>query len=604
MPAFPLRPAKAIPVTLVAQLRRQMPSFGAGLLLLGAYQYLQYWFDTRLARAINAAVAGDHDLAGEIGIALVSVAVLSLLIRVLSRVAVFNAGRTAEYELRRELLARLHQLGPSFYRRMSTGDIMSRVTNDLGQVRLLMGFAVLTAINTVFAFVSAMAVTLAISVKLTMASLATMPVLVIVMRQFGKQMFVRQKENQEALGKMSGAVQSSIAGVRVVRSFALEGRELDRFEATNRDYLGKSLGLARLRGLMFPVMQAITAFGMVVVLLYGGMLMLEGVIVAGDFLAFYRALSRLTWPLISLGFLVSLIQRGRASFARLEEIFQAEPDIKDGSRHLSPGASGRLSVRNLSFSYDATHPVLDGVSFDVPPSGSIAIVGRTGAGKSTLAVLLARLQPTPPGSVFLDGIDICDLPLSDVRSTVVYSAQTPFLFSTTVGRNIGYALPDPDSSQGMQTIRGAAEEAHILEEVEGLPDGFDTVVGERGVQLSGGQKQRTALARGLVSSPKVLVLDDPLSAVDAKTEDAILEAIDRQRSERGVVLITHRVRAAARCDRIVVLDGGRVVEEGTHDELLARDGLYAAFAEEQRIESELARLGGVDVSTESQGVLA
>jgi ATP-binding cassette subfamily B protein len=207
-------------------------------------------------------------------------------------------------------------------------------------------------------------------------------------------------------------------------------------------------------------------------------------------------------------------------------------------------------------------------------------------------VLLTRLQPTPRGAVFLDGVDICDLALSDLRRRIVYCQQTPFLFSTTVGRNVGYVLQDPDSSEGMGIVRKAAADAHIRDEIEELPDAFDTVVGERGVQLSGGQKQRTALARGLVSSPKIIILDDPLSAVDAKTEDAILDAIDRQRSERAVVLITHRVRAASRCDRILVLDGGRVVEEGTHEELCGRGGLYSAFAEEQRIESELARLGG------------
>jgi ATP-binding cassette, subfamily B, multidrug efflux pump len=596
------RQAEPIPVGLWAQFRRQLPRFGAGLLLLAAYQYFQYWFDTRLARAINAAVAGDHDVASTIGLALVGVAVASLVIRVLSRVAVFNAGRTVEYELRKALLAHLHRLGPSFYRRMSTGDIMSRVSNDLVQIRLLLGFGVLTSINTAFAFVSALAVTLAISVKLTVASLATMPFLVVVMRQFGRLMFVHQRQNQEALGAMSGSVQSSIAGVRVVRCFALEEQELARFEATNQQYLDKSLSLARLRGLMFPVMQSITAFGFVIVLLYGGHLMLNQEVDAGDFLAFYRALNRLTWPLISLGFLVSLVQRGRASYARLAEVFEAEPDVVDGTRHLPTDAAGALTVRHLSFSYGA-HPVLTDVSFDLGAGQSLAIVGRTGSGKSTLGLILTRLQPTPRGTVFLDGVDVCDVPLVEVRHTIVYAQQTPFLFSTTVGRNIGYVLPDPDSTEASQIIRRAAGEAHIRDEIERLPDGFDTVVGERGVQLSGGQKQRTALARGLVSSPKLLVLDDPLSAVDARTEDNILEAIDRQRAERGVILITHRVRAAARCDRIVVLDAGRVVEAGTHEELVARGGLYAAFAEEQRIEMELARLGGVDGPGEAVEVL-
>jgi ATP-binding cassette, subfamily B, multidrug efflux pump len=380
----------------------------------------------------------------------------------------------------------------------------------------------------------------------------------------------------------------------VVRSFALEKSELERFETTNQDYLEKSLSLARLRGSMGPIMQAITAIGILIVFWYGGHLILKGELEAGGFLAFYRALSRLTWPLIALGFLIGMVQRGRAAYARLAEIYEAKPDIVDGEVSAPDQVRGLLEVKNLSFAYGES-PVLDNVSFELPPGGSLAIVGRTGSGKSTLAVLLPRLQPTPHGSVFLDGHDICDLPLDVVRGTIGYAQQTAFLFSTTVGRNIGYSLDEPDGGAALLTVRQAAAEARILDEVLGLPDGLDTVVGERGVQLSGGQKQRVALARAFVASPKILVLDDPLSAVDARTEKLILESIDRQRAQRAVILITHRVAAAARCDQVLVLDAGRVVERGRHEELITNGGLYAAFAEEQRIERELERLGAEDV---------
>ncbi len=589
---FSHKPTKAsdIPVTLWGQAKRHAPRYGAGMLLLAAYQYAQYFFDTRMMKAIDAAVKGHASYATHLGILLVSVALGAFGIRVMSRMAIFNGGRIAEYELRKALLDRLQRLGPSFYRRMSTGEIMSRATNDLAQVRLLLGFGILNTFNTLFGLISAFSVTLSISWKLTLASLSSLPLLLVVTRQFSRLMYTRTRANQDAIGEMSEQVQSSIAGVRVVRSFALEGSELERFDERNQDYLEKSLALARLRGSMGPVMQAISTIGIVIVFWYGGYLVLHGHLTEGGFLAFYRALARLTWPLIALGFLVGMVQRGRAAYSRLRMVFDALPDITDGPLPEPERVEGRIDVRHLSFSY-GDQPVLSDVSFEVPAGGSLAIVGRTGSGKSTLAVLLPRLQPTPAGTVFLDGNDICDLPLSVVRGSIGYAQQTPFLFSTTVGRNIGYALPDPDSPPSLMTIREAAQEAHILEEVLGLPDGFDTVVGERGVQLSGGQKQRVALARAFVSEPKVLLLDDPLSAVDARTEKGILEAIDRERAKRGVILITHRVAAAARCDRIIVMDKGRVVERGTHDELVQAGGLYAEFAEEQRIESELDRLG-------------
>jgi len=576
----------------MGQFYRHAPRYSGGLVLLAAYQLFQWWFDTRMRSAINFATQGQSAKAIALGELLVVAALAAFVVRVLSRVVVFNAGRIAEYELRQEILERLLKLGPSFYRRMSTGEIMSRVTNDLVQVRLLLGFGILNIINTGFALISALAVTIPISIKLTLATLAPLPLLLLITRGFSQHFYTRTRDNQDALGKMSARVLSSVAGVRVIRSFALEPQEVLAFEKTNQAYLDKSLSLARLRGFLGPILTATISIGVLVVFWYGGLMMLHGELDAGGFLAFYRALGRLTWPLISLGFVIGLLQRGRAAFSRLTDIFSAVPDIVDGDRTLPATAAGRLEVKQLSFSYN-DRKVLDDVSFELPAGGSLAIVGRTGSGKSSLAVLLARLQPTPRGSVFLDGIDVCDLPLSAVRESVGYAQQNAFLFSTTVARNIGFSLDEPDEHESALRIEEAAREACIEQEVLDLPDGFDTVVGERGVQLSGGQKQRVALAAAFASEPKVLVLDDPLSAVDARTERAILDAIDRQRQKRGLILITHRVAAAAHCDQIIVLEKGRVVERGTHQELSKNGGIYAIFAEEQRIESELAKLGGV-----------
>jgi ATP-binding cassette subfamily B protein len=529
-------------------------------------------------------------------------ALVAFFTRVASRWLIFNAGRDAEYELRGLLLHRLHSLGTAFYRTMSAGEIMSRSTGDLQQVRLLLGFGVLNVINVIFAFASAFQVMLGVSARLTLVSMVMMPVMVGASRVFSRQMFTRTRANQQALGKLSEVLQTNLAGVRVVRSFALEGRERRRFDVANGAYLEAGLALARIRGLMFPIVGAASLLGMLAFFWYGASLLMrppaQGGITRGSFFAFWLAYGRMVWPMIALGFSISILQRGRAGYQRLKEVFDARPEVADGPLPAPALVQGAITVRGLTFAYGA-RKVVDDVSFHVPAGGSLAIVGRTGAGKSTVAMLLARLLPTPRGTVFIDGQDVCDLPIASVRGAIGYAQQDAFLFSTTVSRNIGFSLDDPDSETGMTRIRTAAEEAQVLEEALGLPDQLDTVVGERGVQLSGGQKQRIALARALVREPKVLVLDDPLSAVDAKTESAILDAIERQAQARTVVLVTHRVAAAARCGRILVLDEGRVIAEGTHDQLVAAGGLYAAFAAEQSARSELEA-----VEIEEQEVVA
>jgi ATP-binding cassette subfamily B multidrug efflux pump len=523
-----------------------------------------------------------------------ALAALSFVARVLSRLTIFNAGRFAEYELRTALLHHLHRLGPAFYRRMSTGDIMSRVTNDLQQVRGLLGFGVLNLFNTGFGLISALAVMLQFSVKLTLASLAPLPLLLIVMRLYSRTLYQRQRENQDALGQLGAQVQSSIAGVRVVRAFSLEDAELATFEKANETYLDKGLILAKLRGSMWPVMQAITMLGVLVVFWYGGRLIVLGEFKAEQFLSFYRALFRLTWPLAALGFLVGVVQRGLAGYARLREVLDSIPDVVDGAT--KPALlGGQLDVRHLTFGYLPGEPVLQDLTLSIAPGERVAIVGRTGSGKSTLGALLARLHNTPRGSIFLDGVDVCDLPLSDLRRAVLYNQQTPFLFSTTIGRNVAYVLEHPETEQGERSIQHAAQEAQIREEIAALPEGFDTVVGERGVQLSGGQKQRVALARAFLANPKLLVLDDPLSAVDAKTETALIDALDRHCKDSTLILITHRVSAAARCDRILVMDRGRVVEQGRHAELARAGGLYSHFVDEQRRERELSKLKDLEL---------
>ena len=601
------RAAERFPTTLRGQFRRHLPQFAAGTLMLAGYQLAMNRIDMRSGQAVDLLFSKHPQDAAWPAELMLLYAAGAFVARIASRWYVFNAGRDAEYELRSELLDKLHQLGAAFYRRMPSGEIMSRSTSDLQQVRLLLGFGVLNVVNVCFAFASALQIMLGVSAKLTLACLLNLPVVTLFSRWVSRGLYVRMRQNQTSLGKMSDLLQANLAGVRVVRSFALEERERERFEETNREYLVASLALARLRGSLGPIIGAVAAAGYLVFFWYGASLLLRGPdhggISQGDFFKFWSAFARMTWPMIAVGFSLSIVQRGRVGFARLREVFDATPEVVDGARRPPRHFGGSLSVEHLSFS----HPLRDGaaaasaepghrrtvlsdVSFKVLPGQSLAIVGRTGSGKTTLAMLLARLLPTPAGTVRIDGVDVCDLPLAAVRSAIGYAQQDAFLFSTTVARNIGLAIDDPDSPDANTRIVEAAREAQLFEEASSLPEGFDTVVGERGVQLSGGQKQRVALARALISQPKIIILDDPLSAVDAKTEAAILEAIDRQAASRTVLLVTHRIAAASRCDRIVVLDEGCIVEHGTHDELVAAGGIYAAFAEEQQMARELEEL--------------
>jgi ATP-binding cassette subfamily B protein len=588
-----LEEAARYPTTLRGQFERHVPQYVAGTLMLGAFQYAMYRIDLSLKEAIDIVFGADPGAAWKPAAFILGLAVVAFVVRVASRWYVFNAGRDTEYEMRYELLRKLHQLGAAFYRKMPAGEIMSRSTSDLQQVRMLYGFGVLNVVNVIFAFASALTVMLRQNVPLTLACLANLPFVILVSRAVARGLYVRMRENQAALGKMSDVLQANLAGVRVVRSFALEERERTRFEESNRRYLDASLGLARLRGSFAPTIGAVASLGILVFFWYGAALLLRGPgaggLSQGAFFAFWSAFARMTWPMIAVGFSLSIVQRGRAGFVRLKEIFDAEPEVLDGPRSAPQAVDGALAVKGLGFAYGA-RKVLDDVCFEVAPGESLAIVGRTGSGKTTLAMLLARLLPTPPGTVRIDGADVCELPLAAVRSSIGYAQQDAFLFSTTVSRNVGFALAEPDAPEAQGRIREAAREAQVLEEALGLPEGFDTVVGERGVQLSGGQKQRIALARALVWEPKILILDDPLSAVDAKTEAAILDAIDRQAAARTVLLVTHRIAAASRCDRIIVLEQGRIVEQGTHDELVRAGGIYAAFAEEQKMASELEEL--------------
>lgn len=543
--------------------------------------------------AIDSAFGGNTGRAVRASIGMVALTVLAFVAAVGSRYFIFSAVADVEYDLRRGILAKLHQLGGSFHRTMSAGDLMSRMTNDVVGVRATFGFGASQSLNVVFAFASSLQVMFGISWRLTLAASLTMPLVAVTMRYFSRHLLNFTRTNQQMLGQLASLVEGSLTGMRVIRSFGLEERELERFDLKNVDYFQANLSLARLRALLGPILGLASAASMLAFFWYGGILLcrpasVPGAITKGDFFAFDLALTRMTWPLMAIGSIYSVIQRGRACFGRIREIFDSVSEVRDSGTTI-PNGTG-LEVEGLSFSY-ADRDVLRDVSFRVMPGRSLAIVGRTGSGKSTLAQLLVRMLPTPRGRVRLGGVDVCDMPIRELRRRVGYAQQSAFLFSTTVSRNVAFSMDDPDSAESMARIRDAMGAAQVLREALELPNALDTVVGERGIQLSGGQRQRVALARALAWAPPILLLDDPLSAVDSKTETAILEGLRGKMKAHSLVLVTHRVAAAAACDEIAVLEDGRIVARGTHAALISAGGLYATFAKQQQLEQETPEVG-------------
>ena len=545
---------------------------------------------TLLRRAIDALGSGaDALVVWKLAGAMVALILFNGVFRFWMREILNGVSRRIENDLRDDLFVHLATLDARWYNRTRTGEIMARLTNDLGAVRMAAGPAIMYLTNTVFGGVVALVFMARISGRLTVLALLPMVFLPIVMLKLGRAVHDRFESVQSHFGTLTTLVQENLSGVRIVRAYRQEAAESARFDASSAEYVRRNLQLANLYGIMSPSLTTLAGLGAAAVLGIGGAQVIAGKMSVGAFVAFGLYLSNLTWPLIALGWVTNLFQRGEASMARLNEIFDAQPSV---TTPLTPAAlpvttGGRaIEFRNVSFSY-TEREVLHDISFTIPAGGTLGVVGATGSGKSALLELMARLYDPTAGTVLMDGVPLPTLSLDTLRTEIGFVPQESLLFSDTIGSNLAYGLrhahDTPAATTAEQTAWAAAI-AQLAETIDGLPSGYQTMLGERGINLSGGQKQRAAMARALARRPSIVVLDDALSAVDTQTEAAILRGLREALSGRTAVIASHRITAIRDASHIIVLDEGRIVERGTHDDLMALQGRYWALLRRQQLE--------------------
>ena len=538
---------------------------------------------------------------------IIAIALAKGIFQFLTRWVVIGISRDIEFDLRNDLFAHLERLSYSYYQRNRTGDIMARATNDLNAVRMLLGPAIMYSANTIVFTAGALGFMLAISPKLTIYAFLPLPIASIVIQYFGRRIHERFERIQAMFSDISARAQENFSGARVIRAYVQEQAEIAAFEGANQEYIRRSLGLVRLMGMLWPTLELMLGAAVVIVLWLGGRQVILGKMTVGDFVAFNTYMMQLTWPVIALGWVINIFQRGTASLVRIEEILSQQPEIADvnnfssgatGTSPVQPGEDARLSTgeifgeiefRNLNFAYNGTS-VLKDINLRIPAGSSLAIVGPTGSGKTTLVNLIPRIYDAEPGAVLIDGLPVRQFPLDSLRRHIGFVPQETFLFSDTIRENIAFGIAREAGDAALDQIKAAAEAASIAQDIEGFPEGYNTTVGERGITLSGGQKQRTAIARALLRSPRILILDDALSSVDTHTEDKILNHLREIMRGRTTIFISHRVSTVRNADRIAVLHQGRIVELGTHDQLIARNGYYTDLYNKQLLEEELAEV--------------
>jgi len=558
------------------------------LVLVDALQLVTPKLLGHITDALGSGTLSMRDIYFYIAI-IILIAILVAVCRYIWRMLVLGSSRSLEYWLRNRLFSHLELMSPNFFNNHKTGDLMAHATNDINAVRMAFGLGIVMITDAIFLTSATVIIMVAtIDIRLTAAALLPLPIIAAVMILFGKMVQNRFTNVQEAFSSLTDMVQESISGIRVIKSFVQEKSEIEKFSTFNDGYVERNMELIKVWGLMFPMVAFIGSLSFLLALYFGGMLVIDEQLSLGQFVSFVSYLGLLTWPMMAVGWVINVLQRGIASMKRINGILDTAPEILDGKTVLDINDyKPNLEFRNLSFTYPgATAPALTGINLTIKEGTTLAIVGRTGSGKTTLVSLLMRLYNTNPGELLVDGADINAIPLKVLRKNIGYVPQDNFLFSVSIRDNIAFSNP----SMNMDKVIAASKIAQVHDNVMEFPDKFDTILGERGVTLSGGQKQRVSIARALAKDPKIIILDDSLSAVDTKTEEQVLAGLKQIMSNKTAIIIAHRISTIKDADEIIVLDEGRIVERGTHEELVEIDGLYNSIYQKQLLEEKIEQV--------------